>query len=158
MLYHSVDFGRWILRGGAVVFCALSLACAPKEEAAPEEAPAEAEPEAHLIAPEKTADTASAQVEAAPVQAGRVIHVDAEGNRIQSSPGAVAAPSRNRSSEGLVVEKSSAPGGGLKVDLKGRFRSYSVATVQPDGSVKVDCLKNLDPDHDHSKCIEGEEQ
>jgi hypothetical protein len=53
-------------------------------------------------------------------------------------PGARVPPATaesSRSSQGLVEEP--VPGGGVKVDLQGRFRSPLVATVRPDGSVGV---------------------
>jgi hypothetical protein len=33
-----------------------------------------------------------------------------------------------------------APGGGMMIDVSGRFMSTMVATVEPDGSVRVDCV------------------
>ena len=38
------------------------------------------------------------------------------------------------------------PGGGFKVDLRGRFQSAVVATIDPDtGAVEVDCVVTPDP-------------
>jgi hypothetical protein len=39
-----------------------------------------------------------------------------------------------------------APGGGMMIDVSGRFMSTMVATVEPDGSVHVDCVTG---EHDH---------
>lgn len=138
-------------RGWAVAGLAtLALACAPKEE--PAETPAEPTPSASVVAPDKTADTASA-AQQAPAVAGRVIHLDANGNRTARPAGAPlpAAASLNRSSAGLVQENSPVPGGGVMVNLQDRFRSFSTATVQSDGTVKVECSNGADCTvHDHS--------
>ena len=46
----------------------------------------------------------------------------------------------NYSSEGLVEKPSEVEGGGIMVDLQGRFRNTSVATINPDGTVSAPCL------------------
>ena len=44
-------------------------------------------------------------------------------------------PARDRSSAGLV--EVSAPGGGSMIDLRGRFQSPLVATIGPDGTLRL---------------------
>ena len=47
--------------------------------------------------------------------------------------------SLNTSSEGLVERPSSVPGGGVMVDLRGRFQNTYVATVDANGNVTAAC-------------------
>ncbi len=42
-----------------------------------------------------------------------------------------------------------APGGGMMIDIRGRFMSSVVATVAPDGSVHLDCLTDDGAAHVH---------
>ena len=44
----------------------------------------------------------------------------------------------------MVVPNTAVPGGGVKLDLQGRFRSHFVATKDADGKVSVRCL----PEHE----------
>ena len=46
----------------------------------------------------------------------------------------------SRSHEGLEEVYSDTPGGGIYVDLKGRFLAPIVATKGPGGKVSVECL------------------
>jgi hypothetical protein len=75
--------------------------------------------------------------------AGQWIHIDPQtGARTARPPADAAAamagnPAFSTSSQGLVEEP--APGGGVTVNLQGRFRSAVVATVGADGKVSVDC-------------------
>jgi len=43
----------------------------------------------------------------------------------------------SRSSEGLVFQRS--PGGGVVVDLQGRFQNISVARIDADGEIRMGC-------------------
>lgn len=106
------------------------------------------EKKAAQVAPEQTGTSGQAAVTAdaktaqpADTQAGLRIYLDEKGNRTTPPPGAAqaGAPSLNRSTAGLKVED--APGGGKMVRLEGRFESYSVATIGPDGKLKVDCVQ-----------------
>jgi hypothetical protein len=45
--------------------------------------------------------------------------------------------SSSTSHEGLVEEPSPVPGGGIMVDLKGRFQSPLTATIDNDGELKI---------------------
>jgi hypothetical protein len=51
-------------------------------------------------------------------------------------PGAAALPAASHSGVGLA--ETPAPGGGVMVHLQGRFQSPLVATVGPDGQVRVE--------------------
>ena len=46
----------------------------------------------------------------------------------------------NTSTEGLEIEPSPTPGGGLMMDLQGRFQNAATATVADSDSVVVECL------------------
>lgn len=46
------------------------------------------------------------------------------------------------------VAEVPAPGGGMMIDVSGRFMSSTVATVAPDGSLHVGCVTS-DPTHVH---------
>jgi hypothetical protein len=74
--------------------------------------------------------------------AGQWINVDPKtGARIAPSvPTAATAPNPafSTSHQGLVQEP--APGGGIMVDLQGRFRSAATATVGSNGKATVDCV------------------
>jgi hypothetical protein len=76
--------------------------------------------------------------------AGSWINVDPQtGKRmpVPSTGAGVAVPADpafSTSHSGLVERP--APGGGVMVDLQGRFRSAATATVGPDGTAHVDCV------------------
>lgn len=54
----------------------------------------------------------------------------------------------DHSHQGLtVVPNTAVPGGGVKLDSQGRFRSHFVATKDADGKVSVRCL----PEHEQSQ-------
>jgi hypothetical protein len=99
-----------------------------------------AEPGHPKGAPEAAASDAAA---AAPARAGSWIQVDPQtGKRM---PGGrpvnavlAADPAFSTSHSGLVEE--AAPGGGMMIDLHGRFRSAATATVGADGQADVECL------------------
>ena len=52
------------------------------------------------------------------------------------------------SSEGL--SEIELPGGGVAVNLEGRFKHYLVAHKGPDGKLHVGCTQNADEAHSHS--------
>ena len=74
--------------------------------------------------------------------AGSWIHVDPQtGKRVPRPAGAAVVPpvpAFSTSHQGLVEKP--APGGGMMVDLQGRFRSAATATVGADGTVHRDCV------------------
>jgi hypothetical protein len=52
------------------------------------------------------------------------------------------------SSEGLTAVAM--PGGGVTVDLEGRFKHYLVAHKGPDGTLHMGCTQDPDGAHSHS--------
>lgn len=48
----------------------------------------------------------------------------------------------SRSTEGLVFQRS--PGGGVVVDLQGRFQNVSVARIGADGEIRTGCVGSHD--------------
>jgi hypothetical protein len=73
---------------------------------------------------------------------------------LESTPGraAVVAPapenSLRYSSEGLTA--FALPGGGMAIDLEGRFKHYLVAHTGPDGKLHVGCTQDPDSVHAHA--------
>jgi hypothetical protein len=72
------------------------------------------------------------------------------GERAGPPPGAVApsgpealGSSLSRSEVGLEAVPTGTPAGGIRVDLKGRFRSSLVATKRPDGTIATRCVHEL---------------
>ena len=110
-----------------------------------------------LLASADPADTPAATAsQAAPAgRAGQMIHADpATGARTAGpvNPDEAAAaltnnPALSTSQEGLHEEP--APGGGVMIDLQGRFRSAAEATIGADGKPHVNC---------HSPGVPGGEQ
>jgi hypothetical protein len=91
-----------------------------------------------LGSPARSEDAASAPVPAAGMRA----YVDPRTGALVPAPvpGAPpAAPGFSRSAAGLVETR--APGGGVMVNLQGRFQSPLVATVGPDGRVRLQHLR-----------------
>lgn len=84
-------------------------------------------------------DAADVSASPAGASAAMRVYVDPEtGRPIPPPPGAAAeaAPiERQRSGEGLVEEPS--PAGGVVMHLQGRFKTPTVATVAPDGTVRI---------------------
>lgn len=78
--------------------------------------------------------------------AGMVVHIDPATGRPTSHPmpeqaaemASLQAARANRSTEGLVQEVG--PTGGMRVNLRNRFRSPLVAVVKKDGGVHADHL------------------
>lgn len=86
--------------------------------------------------------TSGAPDAATPARAGQWIHVDPQtGQRVPPPAGRAAVtvdPAFSTSHAGLVEQP--APGGGVMVDLQGRFRSAATATVGADGKAHLDCV------------------
>lgn len=87
-----------------------------------------------------------AQPRSAPVsQAALRIYVDPTTGKVIAPPRAPAAPapsakpspSLDTSGQGLV--RTPAPGGGVMINLQGRFRNQAVATMSADGRVDQKC-------------------
>lgn len=66
----------------------------------------------------------------------------------ESARGAAPADPLRFSSEGLTVVDM--PGGGVTVDLEGRFKHYLVAHKGPDGKLHMGCVQDADGAHAHS--------
>jgi hypothetical protein len=88
---------------------------------------------------------------------GMTIHIDPLTGAILKEPAAGALPLQlsasvlnalSTSHQGLVEAWSPVPGGGVKVDLQGRFRSPLFATIGADGKVKILHLGEI-PGSDH---------
>ena len=47
---------------------------------------------------------------------------------------------RSTSAESLTETPGQTPAGGVRLDLQGRFRSYTAATKDEEGRIKVHCL------------------
>ena len=83
-------------------------------------------------------------------QSGYVVHFDPATGKvvepsIDSAPVEFPSDWRNAlstSAEGLVEEPSPVKGGGVMVDLGGRFRSAMVAVVDEDGTVTAPCVSD----------------
>src|SRR3990172_6682741 len=91
----------------------------------------------------EAATASGARDDVAPARAGRWIKVDPQTGKPvapAAPPGAAIAadPAFSTSHQGLVPQP--APGGGVMIDLQGRFRSAASATVGRDGKVAVDCV------------------
>ncbi len=77
---------------------------------------------------------------------------------VQTVPGAgpaVVAPADDAqrfSSEGLT--EFAVPGGGVAVDLEGRFKHYLVAHTGPDGKLHVGCTQDPGSEHTHAPADE----
>jgi hypothetical protein len=99
-------------------------------------------------APNAPAPAATISTTAPATQAGYVAHFDASGRLVEEpiagDENLAAALSRsvNTSSEGLVEVASPVPGGGITVDLQGRFQTTATATIGGDGKLNVPCLTN----------------
>lgn len=85
--------------------------------------------------------------------AGFVVNLDATGKPVQAVPADIAKRRSSASQTGLVVEKSSLPGGGIAVDLKGRFQQAVTATIGPDGAPRISCV----PADSLTTCPHGKE-
>ena len=80
--------------------------------------------------------------------AGMVVYFDPATGRIVENPSPTAikqlaaalAPAVSTSDEGLVEVPGQVPGGGVKVDLQGRFQNTVVATVDENGKLSAPCV------------------
>jgi hypothetical protein len=96
--------------------------------------------------PQPLAQKPAAVPEGAP---GLIIHIDPQTGELRKSPAPGTGPlqlspqERNAfstSHQGLVQVPSSVPGGGVKLDLQGRFHSPLAVTIDPDGKLKMQHL------------------
>lgn len=105
-------------------------------------------PTAGLPAPGTSTGTAAS---------GLTIFIDPQSGAIRSTPAPGTVPLEippqqratfSTSAAGLVEVPSPVPGGGVSVDLQGRFQSPLIVTVTPDGKPKV---QHLGAPHEHEK-------
>jgi hypothetical protein len=84
--------------------------------------------------------------------AGMIVYIDPSTGAVLSAPAPGAQPLRltpaernalSTSHAGLVQVPSSVPGGGVKLDLQGRFQSPFIAVVGADGTATVRHLEEL---------------
>jgi hypothetical protein len=121
------------------LYCAAAgLLCPVQPALAGENAPASVAPR----------PTTPAQALGSPDAAtgGMMIHIDPRTGAILSEPAPGTVPlqlspqlrnSISTSHQGLVEVPGTGPGGGVKVDLQGRFQSPLAVTVDPSGTVKT---------------------
>lgn len=85
-----------------------------------------------------------------PQSGGMTIYIDPKTGQTTKTPADGTVPlalsqqeleRMSTSHQGLVEVPGTAPGGGIKVDLQGRFQSPLVATVGPDGKVRMHHLQ-----------------
>src|SRR5712691_7100731 len=81
--------------------------------------------------------------------AGMTIHIDPQTGAILKEPAPGAVPlqlspqlrnSLSTSHQGLVETPSAAAGGGVKLDLQGRFQNPLIVTIDADGKLKMQHL------------------
>lgn len=91
---------------------------------------------------------------AAPVASAMVLHVDPATGRYTETPqtsreleelAAALGPAASTSGEGLVVEKSPVPGGGVMINLQGRFQNSAIAVVDAHGRLEATCAPGSEP-------------
>jgi hypothetical protein len=88
---------------------------------------------------------ASAEDGAPPaVTSGMRAHVDPATGRLVPEP-VVPAPAARQPAPLPLPAEEPAPGGGMMSVLHGRFMNSVVATVEADGSVRIDCRPSDDP-------------
>lgn len=98
----------------------------------------------------------SASTQSVPRAAGMRVYRDPKTGKFGVPPPSSAARRRaptlqqalSRSHEGLEEVYNDGPGGGVFVDLRGRFLAPVVARKGPDGKVSVECLHGLPEAHE----------
>jgi hypothetical protein len=76
---------------------------------------------------------------------GMQVHVDPRTGRLVPEAAAPSAPAHPPAPP-VPASEVPAPGGGMMAVLHGQFRSEAVATVEPDGRVRVECIRRESPD------------
>jgi hypothetical protein len=90
-----------------------------------------------------------------PVEQGLRVYIDPATGRMgppppEALPAAAAIPANHplsTSGEGLIETPGQTRGGGVIVNLQGRFRSTVVTSVEPGGTVVTRCLGTASPGH-----------
>ena len=85
---------------------------------------------------------------AADQRPGMKAYVDPSSGRLVPGP-AVPEPAAPLPPPAPPLAEEPAPGGGTMVRLNGQFMSNVVATVNPDGSVRIDCVTESGSQHPH---------
>jgi hypothetical protein len=86
--------------------------------------------------------------------AGQVLTLDASGKITNATPQmagprAALGEALSTSSEGLVEEKSPVAGGGVMVNLQGRFQNAMTIAVDENGTVAAPCITGTSEDEVH---------
>lgn len=89
------------------------------------------------LGPDRT-DPLATETTLAPGESSMIATIDPETGETIASAGSGGVNST--SDEGLVEVPSTAPGGGMMVDLEGRFQNTAVATVCDSDSVHIECV------------------
>jgi hypothetical protein len=79
---------------------------------------------------------------------GMQAHVDPQSGALVPEAVGPVAPALPAPPPAPPAAEIPAPGGGMMVDIRGRFMSSVVATIAADGSLHVDCVTS-DHVHDH---------
>ena len=87
--------------------------------------------------------------------AGYVVYIDPATGKFTDSPqnaspivfDAELQNALSTSSRGLRAEPNPGPGGGMRVDLQGRFQNVMFAVVDSDGHVRTSCVSSLPHAH-----------
>lgn len=116
--------------------------------------------------PAQTAAAASTQG-----RAGMVIYIDPQTGALRRDPAPGTVPLQvtpqlqdalSTSDAGLVPVPSPVPGGGMMVDLQGRFQSPLIATIDANGTMRMQHLHTLptsgDPHHTDTVHQEGKDK
>ena len=89
-----------------------------------------------------------------PAPPGLIIYIDPQTGQFVKEPAPGTVPLQfspqlqnalSTSDQGLVEEPSAVPGGGVKVNLQGRFRSPLFATTDANGKAKIQHLDEMPP-------------
>jgi hypothetical protein len=77
-------------------------------------------------------------------RAGMQAHIDPATGRLVPEP-VVAPPAQALPARRPPLVAVQAPGGGTMLELDDRYRSTTTATIEPDGSVRLDCTTGSTP-------------
>jgi hypothetical protein len=81
-----------------------------------------------------------------PARSGMTVYVDPQTGALRGTPAPGTVPLEvtpelrtrmSTSNQGLTETPSTVPGGGMRLDLQGRFQSPMIATVDPNGKVRI---------------------
>ena len=78
-------------------------------------------------------------------RSGMQVHVDPQTGRLVPEATTPPPASGRLPAPPLPVAEVPAAGGGMMAVLNGQFMSDAVATVEPDGSVRVECIRRESP-------------